>query len=211
MVRLPRCIKCQASIGNKGCVEIYVRKKTICEVCATNLVADKYWVALSRGSSVVYFLTIMIYVFFVPKGEKILGDFFALLNLVSFTVFIISFYLVRVHGDEGLPFTSTGETASLNIATIPSNGSRTSQHITAANRPIYIIGRTIGWIFFLLIATACWHKGAWGSALASVVGGALAFVPTRQLSPSFTLKRKIALILLSVVIAVVLQPDPTLR
>lgn len=210
MIKLPKCVKCQASIGNKGCVEIFIRKKTICGVCATNLVADKYWVALSRGSSVVYFLTIVIYTFLVPKGEKIQEDFFALLSFVSFAVFIVSFYLVRVHVDEGLPITSTGKTAPSNISTIHDNGSGTGQHKTAANKPIYISSRMIGWVFFFLVATACWHKGAWGAAIASAAGGGLALVPSGQ-SPSFTLKRKMALILLSVVLVVVLLPDPTLR
>jgi hypothetical protein len=210
MIKLPKCVNCQTNIGNKGCAELYIRKKTSCGVCATYLAADRYWVGMSRGSSVVYFLTMVIYAFLVPRGERILDYFFAIVTFVSFAVFIISFYLVRVHVDEGLPITSTGETGPSNISTIHDYGSGTGQHKTAATKPIYIIGRMIGWFFFLLVATACWHKGAWGAAITSAAGGALALVPSDQ-SPRFTPKRKMALIFLSVVLVVVLLPDPTLR
>ena len=69
------------------------------------------------------------------------------------------------------------------------------------------IGRAIVWLFFIFLAVALWRHDAWASALAAATGAVFAIFPAERL-PGFTLKRKIALLLLLFVLAVLLQPDP---
>jgi hypothetical protein len=73
-----------------------------------------------------------------------------------------------------------------------------------ADKGIFFVGRLIGWIGFLFIAVACWHSNAWASALASVVGSTIAFIPAGRYWFRYTLKSKIALLLLSLILSVLL-------
>ena len=69
------------------------------------------------------------------------------------------------------------------------------------------IGRAIVWFVFIFMAAAFWHYDALASALAAATAAAFAVLPAERFR-GFTLKRKIALLILLLVLAVLLQPDP---
>ncbi len=89
-----------------------------------------------------------------------------------------------------------------------SKNSRQRSTIAPSDKPIFLAGRMFGWLCFIVLAAACWHVSAWASALASVAGATFAFMPAERW-PSYTLKRKTALLLLSFILVVVLFPVPS--
>lgn len=69
---------------------------TTCEACAAQLAAERYWVALSRGSFIAYLIAVVLYVLLASTSGKMVEYVLVLFSLLSFVIFAITFFLVRV-------------------------------------------------------------------------------------------------------------------